>query len=730
MPPHNVFTPGTALTVGTHAVTIDKYVSEGGFATVYACKIEPAFNGSTSACLKRVVVPNKWQLTLLRQEVDAMKRLRGNAHIVSYIDSHALRLALPEAAGSTGAPQQYEVLLLMEYCLGKGLIDYMNTRLTNRLTEPEILRIMGQVTTAVAMCHHLAPPLIHRDIKIENVLLDGKGTYKLCDFGSAVEYSRAPQSPLELQTLQADIMQNTTPQYRAPEMIDLSHGFPIDDKLDIWALGVFLYKLCYYTTPFELPTQKTLQDLHALILNCSSTLRFPSSPQFSPRLQNIIHCCLRADPRRRPNALQLLQELCVMQGIKNIPDVVPYSVRLSRTTVVPTENGKAAKKPELPKRDDVARKVPPKSDAFARIDKSKILQMGKPRPKLEIFASSASVHDLVKLQVNESAIQPRKSEDNGSTLDFLRSREAEGPHSRQNTGGSFKQTLKNGLRRISTGGSLLSQRSGSFTRTSNGSERSGSDEAPKPPTGQLKRSNSIQRRVQQLLNNKEKKAPKTAAGYGKYTEQDDISAINYTNLSARASMESLSSPEVEVPESFEFNQKSGNKLDGGNWPKPTRLASMKAVIREAERPLPRLRPSTEQVQKKASPPPCPPSLSVRNSSQSLSTMADLRNKAQKKSKEETNEQKAYQKNDIKKSYSEKRETKKMEPKQVESSKSETKIAETKWLKAKKKAPPPKPAKPQHLKDPKYRRLSTSSEVSLPDLDDLERQFARRFPSYV
>ncbi|KAM9896194.1 hypothetical protein OXX69_010750 [Metschnikowia pulcherrima] len=72
----------------------------------------------------------------------------------------------------------------------------------------------------------------------------------------------------------------------------------------------------------------------------------------------------------------------------------------------------------------------------------------------------------------------------------------------------------------------------------------------------------------------------------------------------------------------------------------------------------------------------------------------------------------------------------MEPKQVETSKSETKIAETKLQKAKKKAPPPKPAKPQHLKDPKYRRLSTSSEVSLPDLDDLERQFARRFPSYV
>ena len=41
-------------------------------------------------CLfERVVVPSKWQLSLLRQEVDAMRRLRGNKHIVSYIDSHA-----------------------------------------------------------------------------------------------------------------------------------------------------------------------------------------------------------------------------------------------------------------------------------------------------------------------------------------------------------------------------------------------------------------------------------------------------------------------------------------------------------------------------------------------------------------------------------------------------------------------------------------------------------------
>lgn len=47
-----------------------------------------------------------------------------------------------------------------------------------------------------------------------------------------------------------DLMQHTTPQYRAPEMIDLTKGFPIDDKLDIWALGIFCTNCA--TTPHRL----------------------------------------------------------------------------------------------------------------------------------------------------------------------------------------------------------------------------------------------------------------------------------------------------------------------------------------------------------------------------------------------------------------------------------------------------------------------------------------------
>lgn len=297
-PPANMYQPGAVLTVGSHKAIVKKYFSEGGFAHVYQVEISPKENGTNVACLKRVAVPDKQSLNNLRAEVDSMKRLCGKRHIVSYIDSHAARMT----DGSNG----YEVFVLMELCENKGLIDFMNTRLQNRLTEVEILRIMGEVTEGVCDMHALTPALIHRDIKIENVLISGNGDYKLCDFGSASMVLRPPRNSEEFSILQNDVLKNTTPQYRSPEMLDLYRGLPIDEKSDVWALGVFLYKLCYYTTPFEAKGEFAI--LHA-------QFEFPTRPVYSDRLKNLISVLLREDPRRRPNAYQTLEEVCKMRDI-------------------------------------------------------------------------------------------------------------------------------------------------------------------------------------------------------------------------------------------------------------------------------------------------------------------------------------------------------------------------------------------------------------------------------
>jgi AP2-associated kinase len=253
-------------------VVIQKYLSEGGFAHVYLVKMPTPINGTDQAVLKRVAVPDKDSLRGMRTEVETMKRLKGHRAIVTYIDSHASEL---RGGG-------YEVFLLMEYCNGGGLIDFMNTRLQHRLTEPEILNIFADVAEGVACMHYLRPPLLHRDLKVENVLITVVGSvkkFKLCDFGSAAAPRPAPTTTAECRSMDEDVQKHTTMQYRSPEMVDVYRKQPIDEKSDIWALGVLLYKLCYYTTPFE-------EQGQLAILNAS--YRFPSHPAFSDRLKGLI----------------------------------------------------------------------------------------------------------------------------------------------------------------------------------------------------------------------------------------------------------------------------------------------------------------------------------------------------------------------------------------------------------------------------------------------------------
>lgn len=172
-PQIGTYNVGTRLTVGSHQVEIIKYLTSGGFAQVYSVLISPPdpHTNTNVACLKRVIVPDKPSLNTLRAEVDAMRLLKNNRYVVSYIDSHAAKAILQNGS--------YEVFVLMEYCERGGLIDFMNTRLQNRLHEFEILQIISQVTQGVAAMHALQPPLIHRDIKIENVLISTNNEYKL-----------------------------------------------------------------------------------------------------------------------------------------------------------------------------------------------------------------------------------------------------------------------------------------------------------------------------------------------------------------------------------------------------------------------------------------------------------------------------------------------------------------------------------------------------------------------
>lgn len=88
--------------------------------------------------------------------------------------------------------------------------------------------------------------LIHRDLKIENILFDSKGMVKLCDFGSATDKSYFPDmdwTPIQRSLVEDEMQRKTTPMYRPPEILDTYLHLPINTAMDVWAFGCILFLL-------------------------------------------------------------------------------------------------------------------------------------------------------------------------------------------------------------------------------------------------------------------------------------------------------------------------------------------------------------------------------------------------------------------------------------------------------------------------------------------------------
>ncbi|KAI6136414.1 hypothetical protein F5141DRAFT_1074490 [Pisolithus sp. B1] len=307
--------PGQTISVNKYTVQVEKYLSQGGFSHVYLVRTPAPIYNTTHHVLKRIAVANETMLAEVKKEVDIMRILKGHPNVVYLI----------EAAWHRMSNGQYEVFILMEFCQGGGIIDMMNRRLRERLTEAEILQIFVDVCEGVAAMHNLRPPLLHRDLKVENILQSSSTTFKLCDFGSATPVApRPPATTQEIRILEADLNRHTTLQYRAPEMIDPYLRRPVDEKSDVWALGVLLYKLCYYTTPFE---------EHGPLAILNVQYRIPPYPVYSPQLNALIASMLREHGTQRPSVFELLEQLHIMRGTKSrfvyhIPPPQPLSPRV------------------------------------------------------------------------------------------------------------------------------------------------------------------------------------------------------------------------------------------------------------------------------------------------------------------------------------------------------------------------------------------------------------------
>jgi len=316
-PDFEKFNPGHVVNVGSHKVEIVAYLAEGGFAQIYTVKFiellneldilkndndtnkkdKDTLNIGDIACLKRVKVNDDNGLSEMKNEIEVMKKLSRSSNIVQYYDSNATKLQNSSAG--------YEVFLLMELCPNKSLLDFMNDRLASKLSVDEISKIIYDVTLGLSQMHYLTTPLIHRDIKIENVLVDKDNNFKLADFGSTTSIKPIALNDQEIAIATQDIFIHTTPQYRSPEMIDLYRFLPINEPSDIWALGVFLYKLLFYITPFEMTGQFAI--LHGRFV-------IPEN-KYPIEFTNLITAMLMENPHMRPNVYQVLETICKFRNM-------------------------------------------------------------------------------------------------------------------------------------------------------------------------------------------------------------------------------------------------------------------------------------------------------------------------------------------------------------------------------------------------------------------------------
>jgi len=119
----------------------------------------------------------------------------------------------------------------------------------NSFTEPQIWKIIYHLSLGLSHLH--SSKISHRDLKPENIMITLDGNYKICDFNSASnKFYHTINNNIKNEII-FDISRNTTPAVRAPEQLDLYTGYPINEKVDIWALGIILYNLLFDSQTFK-----------------------------------------------------------------------------------------------------------------------------------------------------------------------------------------------------------------------------------------------------------------------------------------------------------------------------------------------------------------------------------------------------------------------------------------------------------------------------------------------
>jgi serine/threonine protein kinase len=225
---------------------LGRKIGEGGFATVYigkyygakcAVKVLKSFEdtGGSRYSGSKTRERNLFVLEALKGEIKVMQRL-SHPNVVHFYDS---------------LQHNGSLCVVMELCTGGSL---WNVLLRERLEGAQLLtleqktKILCEIALGMKYLHSRKPPIIHRDLKSANCLLDGTTTAKLTDFG----ISRTQTDEVMLNTAAGS--HGTVP-YMAPELLNEKKH---DQRVDVYAFGMVIFETLARRIPFEGVPQYTV----------------------------------------------------------------------------------------------------------------------------------------------------------------------------------------------------------------------------------------------------------------------------------------------------------------------------------------------------------------------------------------------------------------------------------------------------------------------------------------
>ncbi|KAK7103413.1 hypothetical protein V1264_018313 [Littorina saxatilis] len=190
--------------------------------------------------------------------------------------------------------------LVMEYASGGEVFDYLVAH--GRMKEKEARAKFRQIVSAVQYCHQ--KHIVHRDLKAENLLLDGDMNIKIADYGFSNEF--VPGNKLDTFC--------GSPPYAAPELFQ---GKKYDGpEVDVWSLGVILYTLVSGSLPFD---GQNLKELRERVLRGKYRIPF----YMSTDCENLLKKFLVLNPMKRLSLESIMKDRWMNMGFED-SDLKPF----------------------------------------------------------------------------------------------------------------------------------------------------------------------------------------------------------------------------------------------------------------------------------------------------------------------------------------------------------------------------------------------------------------------